>query len=528
MYSIEIQTVTCNRTGDSGRIEDDVEIIVQSDGNGPCRYPVFGAHSMGSGDAWDLTDNGTVSGQIYYFSNAITVQLYDRDGATNEIDSADPLASFGCFRAQNGGPDIVGTFTERDDKNACEADYEITYTIRAVEQLPAPDNETPSDTLISAIRSNVAAWATSSAGQEIIATTDPQDLEDLLKEAIVSTAFKDIGEALQSTVLDTKIKGISLGVMATADICFGVTGAFGIAVARDDFQFVGMGGDKEDLDSAIYAGGGLLEGADVALDGELALGIWYVEPKDFSGRVIGVDADIGDGLDVEGVAYASYSDDDEENEDLKTDGEFDVAKIRDKAKATFVGTGIGLGDGADVQEAHFFAGALPGNTPCYQSGDYDHAAIVTEIRCISSWSNNNNDNVMMHYFADGDCPPYTFDSDTGSNRYDATDDPSEITGQYRFPIWNSREMDKDSDTTWGPGPVIKFNDSFYVDLHAAKGPPNERDTHDNRAIVGIHHCTLDPSKSTFIGSPGVSKTLTYEFIYKGSDVKYEVDVQLLY
>jgi len=520
MFSIEIQSVTCYEMGGSSKHADNVEIIVQTDGNGPARFPIVGAQDMDNDtlSSWDLTVNGTQPGQIYYFDRAVTIQLYDRDGSGNFVDSADPLASFYWASPDVGVDATDDTLTLRDSTNANDADYEITFHIKASTSVPSPDNGPLPPSLASALQDNLATWANSTAGKEIIAATDPQDLEDLLKEAILSETFSALRTELNSF---TKVKGISLGVMANADLCFGITGAFGIALARDDFQLIGMGGDKDDLDSAIYAGGGLLEGADVELDGTLALGIWFVEPKDFSGRCVGVDADIGDVEDVEGVAYAQHSDDDDD--ELKTDGEYDVEKIRDAAKVTFVGMGIGIGGGADVQEAHFFAGALSGNTPCYQSGDYNHMAIVTAIRCSETISPISNDNVMLHYYVDGDCPDYSYDDKLSHNIYAEIGDPGDIPGQYRFPIWNSREIDNDSDTVWPAGPVIKFNTSFHIDLHADEGVPLEWDSHDNAAVIDIHHVTFGSSSDDDLSSP--SDTCTKSFEFNGGS--YEVDLLLL-
>lgn len=522
MYKIEITSVECTSVG-GGSEDDDVEIITQADGYGPSKCPIFGSHSMNDSDTWDLTNDGANSGQIYYFDNAFSIQLYDRDGAGNFADSADLLFSGLIHYPANHTPPtspVSGSLS--DTWEGSGANYTVNYTISWVSAPAVPDNDEPLGDMFSAIADKLSAWVKSD-GAAIVGETDPQTLEGLLLEALVSEAFQAVGDELRSL---TKVKGLSMGVMAQADLCAGVTGAFGVAIARDDFQFVGMGGDKSSLNSAIYAGGGLLEGADVALDGTVAFGIWFEEPADMSGRYVGADADLGDVEDVEGVVYASRSDDDD---DLKENDEYSVTKIREKAKVTFIGLGVGLGGGADVQEAHFFSGALPGNTPCYQSGDYDHMVVIENITCTNTYSAASNDQVMLHYYVDSDIPDYTEDGAHKTEQYDAITVPLDVPGQYRYPIWNSREMDDDDDTKWPAGPAIKFNSELIIDLHAAGVAPGEGDVKSNPSVMGIKSVSIG-SGAEQLKTAGDVLTLTYSYdlgVFAGS-AEYKVKVKLLY
>ncbi len=522
MYKIEITSVDCTHVG-GGTKDDDVEIITQADGYGPSKCPVVGAHAMGSGDTWDLTNDGATSGQVYYFDNAFSIQLYDRDGVGNFVDAADLLFSgLVYFSSDDAPPPSPVNGSLSDTWEGSGARYTVNYTLSWVSAPPVPDNDEPLGDLFGAIADELTNWIKGD-GAAIVAETDPQTLEDLLREALVSTAFRTVGDKLRSA---TKIKGLSLGVMAEADLCLGVTGAFGVAIARDDFQFIGMGGDKAALNSAIYAGGGLLEGVDVALDGTVAFGIWFEEPKDMSGRYIGADADLGDIEDVEGVVYASRS---EDEDDLKEDGEYSVAKIREKAKVTFVGLGVGLGAGVDVQEAHFFSGALPGHTPCYQPGDCDHMVVVEHITCENTYSAVSNDQVMLHYYVDGDIPEYVEDGPFKTERYEAHFAPDVVPGQYRYPIWNTREMDDDDDFKWPAGPAIKFNSRLILDVHAAAQQPSEMDTRDNVTVMGIKDISVGTGSGQ-LKAPGDTLTLTYSYDLGAlaGAAEYKVKVTLLY
>ncbi len=421
MYKLEITKIHCTEKGGDAA-HDDLMILVQTDAGPPNRFPLFSSEPMGKGDDYS-------PGAVYYYSNTAYISIWDRDGALNFCDASDMLGSTWV----GATPTNNGVATVRGDQGAS---YKIYYTVTA-QQPAANDNGTSLDAaFIQAINDDLTAWAASSLGQQVISTTDPSDLEDLLKEALLSTAFSKVAAKIKS---EEKVKAVSLGVMASAEIFAGITGAFGVAINRSDFQFVGMSSDPDQVTSSIFAGGGFVEGVEDGIQGTLALGIWFEDAGEISGFYVGEEIDVDDGLGVTAVALAGRDDKD----DFK-DEEGNV--VMDKAKVLYVGIDVGIADGTEAEELYYFSGTMS-QMPVSQSGDYNHMAILDDLHCHDALSPDNvdegeKDHVYIEYTVD--------DEDT----------------VYRYPIWNTIEMAEGGGLDhWTCGNAIKFNNSFTVSLY---------------------------------------------------------------
>ncbi|MFK7903507.1 MAG: hypothetical protein AB8B69_00205, partial [Chitinophagales bacterium] len=333
-----------------------------------------------------------------------------------------------------------GSVTVRGDQGAS---YTIYYTTTEV-QPNEYDSGGPIDSdFIQAVNDDLTEWAKSSLGQEVIATTDPSDLESLLKDALISTAFSKVAAKLQS---EEKVKAISLGLMAEAEIFMGISGAFGVAMNRSDFAFVGMGGqDPDDVTSSIFAGGGFVEGVEDGIQGTLAIGIWFEDAGDISGLYVGEEVDIDDGLGITAVALAGKDDKD----DFK-DEEGNV--VMDKAKVLFLGIDVGISDGTEADELYYFSGTMS-QEPVSQSGDYNHYAVLDDLHCHDALSTDNANSGKDHVYIE----------------YKVDNEPT----IYRYPIWNTIEMNEKELDHWYCGNAIKFNESFTVTLYVGTGSSSQ-------------------------------------------------------
>ncbi len=414
-YKLEITQIHCHSKGGSAP-HDDVMILVQVDAGPPVRYPIFGAHSMKSGDNWQ-------PGSVYYFQTTAYISIWDRDGAMNFCDASDMLGSF--WVKGDIGENAV---TVRGDQGA---NYTIYYNI-IEEQLPAANGGTGLEaTLVQAISDDLLAWSQTTQGRTAIATSDPSTLQGLLKDALLSTAFSRVGDEIKK---ELKIKGISLGVMAQADIFIGIEGAFGVALNAADFKFVGVNSDPDQVTASIFAGAGFVEGVEEGIQGTLAIGIWFESVGDIGGIYVGEEMDVDDGVGVTAVAFAGR----EDKDDMKDE---EGALIVEKLKVIFVGIDVGIDDGVEEDELYFFSGVMS-RKPVSQSGDYDHIAVLDDLHCHNalSASANAKDHVYIEYTVD--------DDDT----------------VYRYPIWNTIEMSENNLDHWYCGNAIKFNEKFIVTL----------------------------------------------------------------
>ncbi len=411
-----------NKGGDA--IHDDMMILVQTDAGPPIRFPLFGSHPMQDGDDY-------YPGSVYYFSTTAYISLWDRDGALNFCDASDML---GATWVSSGNAD---TFVKvRGDQGA---HYTIYYTITQQEEATFSEGSSLNSDLQKAISEDLLSWAKTSDGQEVIAKTNPSDLEDLLKAALLSKAFSNTAAQLQSM---EKIKAISFGLMAQADIFLGIEGSFGVAINRSDFQFIGIDSDPDDVTASIFAGGGFVEGIEDGIEGTLAIGIWFEDAADIGGFYVGEEVDVADGVGVTAAAFAGKDDKDEfKNEE----GEVQL----EKAKVIFLGIDVGIDDGTEADEIYFFSGTMS-NMPVSQSGDYNHMAVLDDLHCKDALSSdaNSKDHVYIEY---------------------TVDDDSTV---YRYPIWNTFEMAENDLDHWYCGNAIKFNTKFNVKLYVGTGSAN--------------------------------------------------------
>lgn len=428
MYKLEITEIQCIQKGGDAD-HDDLMILVQTDAGPPSRFPIFGSQPMSNGDTWNPN-------AVYYYSTSASITLWDRDGALNYCDAADLLGSTWVDAVAHNNRNI----TVRGDQGAS---YTIYYTTTEVQPNEYESGGPIDSDFIQVINDELTAWATSSLGEEVIATTDPSDLESLLKDALISTAFSKVAAKLQS---EEKVKAISLGLMTEAEIFVGITGAFGVAINRSDFDFVGMGGNADDVTSSIFAGGGFVEGVEDGIQGTLAIGIWFEGAGDISGLYVGEEIDVDDGLGITAVALAGKDDKDD-----FTDEEGNV--VMDKAKVLFLGIDVGISDGTEADELYYFSGTIS-QEPVSQSGDYNHYAVLDDLHCHDALStddaNSGKDHVYIEYMVD--------------------DDPI----VYRYPIWNTIEMNEEELDHWYCGNAIKFNDSFTVKLYVGTGSTSQQ------------------------------------------------------
>lgn len=420
---LTITKIHCKSKGGDAEY-DDMMILVQTDAGPPVRFPLIGSKQMNTKDAY----NNYAPNAVYYFSTTAYISIWDRDGALNFCDAADMLGA-----AWVGSGNANTSVTVRGDQGAS---YIIYYNVVQQEESTFSNGSSVDSGLQQAISDDLLDWASTSEGKEVIATSDPKDLEDLLKDALFSTAFSKTAAQLQSM---EKIKAISFGLMGQADIFVGIEGSFGVAINRSDFNFIGIDSDPDDVTSSIFAGAGFVEGVEDGIEGTLAIGIWFEDASEISGFYVGEEIDVADGVGITAAAFAGRDDKDEFKDD-------DGNVLLDKAKVIFLGIDVGIDNGTEADEIYLFSGVMS-NLPVSQSGDYNHMAVLDALTCHDALSpdKNSKDHVYIEYTVD--------DEDT----------------VYRYPIWNTIEMSETDLNEWHCGNAIKFNSKFNVKLYVGTG-----------------------------------------------------------
>lgn len=254
-------------------------------------------------------------------------------------------------------------------------------------------------------------------------TSDPDDLTGYFQDGLNSDHFDKLRNLVARL---NPVKAISLGVMGNADLFVGVQGAFGYAADLHNF----------DETSAIFGGGGLIEGVDAAFEGSIGVGIWLEATADIGGLYIGAEVDIDEGMGVTALAYASHDDNDKFRDEDGVNLDF--------AKVIMIGLDVGLGDGVAADESYFFAGHIT-KYPSFQTDTAKHQVNLTTLHCGKQDARDNaHDSVTLVWRVDGG------------------------TQQYGYPIWNDIQMRStpNSDIFQVPlGTVIKSDESFEIDLH---------------------------------------------------------------
>jgi len=468
MKKLTINSVEClNETNLPG--DDDVFFIVQVDGSPPMRYPIAGTwqmnHSAG-GDAVtkvNLPNSDHPTAPQYVFNDTAYVSVWDEDGDLNWINKADMLGN--ATFDQNSGSGNVDVW------GVDSAQYRLNVSIENWSGTRPADGEDVPEDLQQLAASAVLAWSTTDDGKAALASSDKDDLADIFQGALQSNAFSDvINKALEYS----PIKAISLGLMGQAEIFVGIEGAVGFAMDLENFGSTG----------AVFLGAGFAEGVDAGIQGTIALGFWFQSTAEIGGIYVGAEVDVDDGLGVTAAAYAARSD----GGDFKPEGGGIELKY---AKVVFLGIDVGIDDGVEADETYFIAGHFE-NYATFQTGDYKHTALLSDLTCAHKDALAGHDDVYLMYKVDGH------------------------STRYAYPIWNDFEMDSDDDNAWQCGHVVKFNDSFEVLLYINQGADDA--DNDDKALE---------SKTYEIGDfSGVGSTKSHKF-NDGDSVEYHLVAQLL-
>ncbi len=432
MYKLSITEIKCVQVG-GGSEDDNVQLLVQCDAGPPSKYPVIGSHSMNNTDILSLT--GNTPSPVFYYDHTAAISVWDRDGVGNFIDAADFLGANYVHGAGTFSLDMYG------DGGAHYQVYAQAEKITSA--AAAPDNTIPSD-LYQAISDDLKDWKSSTSIeptlQTVVECTDPETLEDLLKDVLFSSVFSRVSAALSNA---EKVKAFSIGLMAQVEFIGGLEGVFGVAVDRSDFSLVGVSGSQPSV--AIFGGPALVEGLDEGADASLAVGVWFEDTDSIRGRYVGAELTLDEGLGLTGAAFASRADEDDFTED---DDSINLDHVREQAKMAFVGIDIGIDDGGEGVESYFFSGVVPG-AACYQTGTYDHMVNLDVLDCHDalSISSSEHDNIYIKYCVDDESTWYT------------------------YPIWNKFAISEDEYSRM-IGCAIKFNSKFKIALHIATSQAN--------------------------------------------------------
>ncbi len=432
MFKLSITEINCVHVGGSSQ-DDDVEILVQPDAGPPSKYPVIGSHSMNNGQVFSLSDNPPIP--VFYFDHTAAISVWDRDGAFNTFDSADFLGSGYVHQA--------GSF-ELDMKGNNDAHYKISCVVEEITTAAPPPNNSIPTNLYQAIADDLKDWKASTSIeptlQTVVECTDPEDLEDYLKDILFSAAFTRVKAALADA---TKVKAFSIGLMAQVEFIGGLEGVFGIAVDRSDFNLIGTSGTQPSV--AIFGGPALVEGVDAGADASLAVGVWFEDTESIRGRYVGAELTVDEDIGLTGAAFANRADKDAFTED---DESINLDKVREQAKVAFLGIDVGFDDGGEGVESYFFSGIIPGSA-CYQTGTYDHMVNLDQLHCHDalSMSSGEHDNISIRYKVDDE------------------------SSWYIYPIWNTFAISED-DYSRMIGCAIKFNTKFKISLRIATSQAN--------------------------------------------------------
>ena len=415
MKKMVINSITCkhstNLPGD-----DDVFLLAQVDGGPPIRYPINGTLQMNDKDKVDLPAGGEDEKPTFYYEHSLSLTVWDHDGPANFLNEADFLGSKAFLTSDSSD--------EYDVWGVDSSEYSLDIDITDASAGEGADGQTIPSNLQSAAADAVLAWAQTDDGKKALKEDDPEKLNSLLAEGFADEIFNEVIEIVRSIPL---IKAVSLGMMGQVEVFVGIDGAFGVAMDLPNFPD----------EYAIFAGGGIVEGVDAGIQGTLALGFWFQETTDIGGFYVGAEVDIDDGLGITAAAWAGRGDKDnfktEEGVNLKF------------AKVVFLGIDVGIDDGVEADELYCLAGHVE-DYPSFQPGPYTNLAIITEVKCDDQHSNDGfHDDVHFYWTVDG-----------GSQKY-------------RYPIWNTFEMDQDSDDSISSGAVVKFEEEFKVELHVEDG-----------------------------------------------------------
>ena len=284
----------------------------------------------------------------------------------------------------------------------------------------------------------LAAWKVSPEGEAFLERAKTCNLSEFqlmahqvltgpyFQRTLQMTTEEDSGYSLSDIVP----KSISLGLMGQVILGIGVAGSIGYAVdlpsitgtAKDlieDYQDGTISPPTTQLETCIYFGGAVIDGADAGVEADVVVGFWTEATSDIGGFYAGVEVDVADGL---GVTAAG----------LEHKGELAVA---------FVGVDVGFDDGGE-EDNYLFYTVSTSHDPVYQTAEKTYMVLLGDLVCNNS--KGNYDGVHLTYTVDGE--------DT----------------EYRYPAWDKFAMAEEKNdptyNSWGLGCAIKFDNYFSITL----------------------------------------------------------------
>lgn len=305
---------------------------------------------------------------------------------------------------------------------------------------------------LTSIASAVQAYAATPEGHAALQSAKSQDPEGagkILAYIIEQTVVGKIAEFIKEYDV---LKSISLGFMGQADAFGGVSGTLGAAVD--------VGGLIDgQLNWAVFAGGGFVEGVDAGIEGSICVGLWNLGIDDISGTMYGIEVDVDDELGFDVVGFGGDAD---TIKGLINDPDPDFESIADACNVLIIGIDIGADDGVEGDEYQFVSVTVSESTDydAFQSGYFDYILMMNTLICYDSEG--------VPGFKDQVHFKIQVDLDDGN------DDDAPV---YRYPpsgyVYISQQDGQHStpdNANWWCGSMVKFNSSVQFKIEIQNAP----------------------------------------------------------
>jgi hypothetical protein len=502
-YSVDITSIVCEATADTGGNNDEVFVIWQADGGVPVRYPATGPQNMNSTASSNAVSTWNIPSKDLHlvFEKEAVVTLWDSQHSLDPS-SAIYLMSYE-YTAPGINPGYPASATSYTMSNhnggkytinataVTEATIAVTGTLQAevkphfatikgiLDQAAPRAARSGAPTAVSeeeartlrVLAELIQAWKSSPEGAARLEAMRGLDLKGIHAELDSIVKGPHFAGALQLAASQGRIdlsgfQSFTLGFALTGEIVLGAYGAIGYAC---DMSVVkGQGGA-----TGIYVIGAIAEEIGAGIDGLVEAGVWKQPMSSLGGSYTALALDLGDFGEV---GYFQFKSDDE-------------------IQGYVVGVGIGADDEVgDLDPAYMFLFPVTSSYPVMQE-EASNCLILTKLQCLNKLAKSGHDEVTLYITADA---------------------PSGSSTTYRYPTWDDFAMGDDSDdfNIWYPGRSVMFNNS--VTVKASDGGTELASFTFNLSDFSSVGSTQSPTSNMSQGFQNISYQLTALLITKGS------------
>lgn len=503
-YSVDITSIVCEATADTGGNNDEVFVIWQADGGVPVRYPATGPQNMNSTASSNAVSTWNIPSKDLrlIFEKEAVVTLWDSQHSLDPS-SAIYLMSYE-YTAPGINPGYPASATSYTMSNHNGGKYTINATAVTEATIAVPgalqaevqphfavikgilDQAAPraarsgAPTAVSeeeswtvrVLAELVKAWKASPEGAARLQAMRGLDLKGIHAELDSVVKGPYFAGALQLAASQGRIdlsgfQSFTLGFALTGEILLGAYGAIGYAC---DMSVVkGQGGA-----TGIYVIGAIAEEIGAGIDGLVEAGVWKQPMSSLGGSYTALAVDLGD---IGEVGYFQFKSD-------------------NQTQGYVVGVGIGEDDEVgDLDPAYMLLLPVTSSYPVMQE-EASNCLILTKLQCLNKLAQGGgHDEVTLYITADA---------------------PSGSSTTYRYPTWDDFAMGDDSGdfNVWYLGRSVMFNNS--VTVKASDGGTELASFTFNLSDFSSVGSTQSPTSDMSQGLQNISYQLTALLITKGS------------